>query len=103
MPPVQQTQWLTDNCRCLDDTSDSTALCRLASAGWKIDKMPAVITLEMRGALPKRNAGAYLALGMANRQCNMDLHDLTAKHMQIMINTHHMVRRHKGYATSRMC
>mmetsp|Transcript_42755 Transcript_42755/g.80114 ORF Transcript_42755/g.80114 Transcript_42755/m.80114 type:complete len:107 (-) Transcript_42755:17-337(-) len=100
----QQTKWEFDNYRRIDTTFGGTASCRLTKAGWRVDELPAIITIGMRGAMPTRNAEAYTALGIpksAHKQLNMDLHDLTVKHMQLMINTQAKIRRQKGFAPKR--
>jgi len=100
MPTEQQTKWKSKNYRYVDAEKGSTASCRLKAAGWIVDELPAVITVGMRGAMPIRNAEAYTTMGIpksAHKQLNMDLHDLTIRHMQIMINAQHRIRKQKGF------
>jgi len=102
MSPARQREWNTSNYRTSDTSTGGTAECRLRNAGWRVEPRPTVVAMGMRGCVPNSNTGAYLELGIpkdAHARLDKDLHDLTVKHMQIMVNMQRKARRTWGRAS----
>eukprot|EP00241_Pyramimonas_parkeae_P009909 CAMPEP_0114245580 /NCGR_PEP_ID=MMETSP0058-20121206/11978_1 /TAXON_ID=36894 /ORGANISM="Pyramimonas parkeae, CCMP726" /LENGTH=126 /DNA_ID=CAMNT_0001358655 /DNA_START=14 /DNA_END=394 /DNA_ORIENTATION=- len=102
MSAAQQCESNTSNYRTPDTAAGGTAECKLRNVGWRVEPRPTVVALGMRDCVPNSNAEAYLELGIqkeAHARLDKDLHDLTVKHMQVMVNMQRKARRTRGRAS----
>lgn len=63
MSIVQQAKSETINYKRLDTTFGDTVSRLLTGAGRRVDELPVIITIDMRWAIPIRNADAYTTPG----------------------------------------
>lgn len=93
MPPTQQQEQMVSNYKLPDANAKGTAECRFLNAGgWLVEYMPTVIAAGMRGCVSNSNAAALLDFGILktdHNRLNSDLHDLSVKHMQTIVNMQH--------------